>query len=439
MSKWLDATKIIPGGNGLLSKRPQRYVSKQAIDVWPAYYDYAQGIFIRANNSQYVDMAQMGIGTAILGYAHKEVDSFVINTIRTGINTTLNSHLEPALAELLINLDPELNQVKFARTGGEAAAIAIRLARAATGRSKIMFSGYHGWHDWYIAANVSGASDALSDHLLPGLSSAGVPRELAGTSLPFTYNDSQSFRDVLNANPDVGTIILEGARYDRPSDEFLECIQQEAHARGIVIILDEITSGFRVCLGGSYLKRSFRPDVVLYGKALGNGYAISAVVGRSSVMEHANHTFISSTFWTEAVGFAAGIKTLELLSKENFVKLSIYGSQIADIWNRCADYAGIKLHTTEFLPLITFKLDHGRINEALYAEFSLSMLDRMFIASNSIYVSFAHTSHEHILHEYEEAVRRSFLIMASRIEALESLSDVGLSAASRSDGFRRLT
>ena len=178
---WKRAKKVIPGGNMLLSKRPEMFLP----DQWPAYYSKAEGCKVwDLDDNELIDMSIMGIGTNVLGYAHPEVDEAVIQAVRSSNMSTLNSPEEVYLAEKLIELHPWADMVRFARTGGEANAIAIRIARAASGRDKIAICGYHGWHDWYLATNLKD-DHGLDNHLLPGLSPSGVPQDLKGTTLPF--------------------------------------------------------------------------------------------------------------------------------------------------------------------------------------------------------------------------------------------------------------
>ena len=272
---WQRALQIIPGGNGLLSKRPERY----APDIWPTYFTTANGVSITAiNGTTYTDMAQMGIGSAILGYAPEELTQAICDAARKSVNCTLNCPEEFELAEKLIELNPFAGGVKFARTGGEAMSIAIRIARAASGKTKIAFSGYHGWSDWYLAANI-GNSEGLSQHLIPGLNTHGVPSSLCNTAIPFAYNSVEDFQRVIDEHSDLGVICIEGARYDFPSQEFLTAITNYARNKNIIVVSDEITSGWRLTDGGVYKLNNFNPDIVVYGKAMGGGYAISAVVG----------------------------------------------------------------------------------------------------------------------------------------------------------------
>lgn len=220
---WHRAVKSIPGGNGLLSKRPERY----APDIWPTYFSRAKGVEIwDLDGNRYIDMAQMGIGTAILGYCDEDVNNAVKDAVNNSVNTTLNAPEEVYLAERLLELNPFAGGVKFARCGGESMAIAVRIARAYSGKDKIAFSGYHGWSDWYLAANLHGEGN-LSDHLLPGLKPKGVPKGLKNSVFPFKYNNIEELNEIVKRE-DIGVIAIEGARYDFPTKEFLDNIQRIA-------------------------------------------------------------------------------------------------------------------------------------------------------------------------------------------------------------------
>lgn len=429
---WDRAVKSIPGGNGLLSKHPDRYVP----DIWPAYFSRAEGCEIwDLDGNRYIDMAQMGIGTAILGYANKELNAAVNDAIADGVNTTLNAPEEVYLAEKLLDLNPFARGVKFARTGGEAMSMAVRIARAYSGRDKVAFSGYHGWCDWYLATNLTDENN-LSDHLLPGLDPKGVPKGLVNTALPFRYNDAEDFRRLIDANKDVGVIIIEGARYDFPTQAFLNEIQSVAKDRDIVIVVDEISSGWRMTDGGVYKLNGFDPDIVVYGKAMGGGFAISAIVGQHEVMNEAQNTFISSTFWTEKVGFAAALKTIEILKRDKvWEHLIRIGTRIGESWLRLAEKHDLKLHVTDFKPLITMKLEYGDLNNSILTLFTQEMLKRGYLTAASVYISSAHT--DAIVDEYLDQVDEVFGIISEAIRS-NSVSE-RLETRIRSDSFSRLT
>lgn len=428
---WQKAKDIIPGGNGLLSKRPERY----APDIWPTYFSKAKGVEIwDLDGNKYVDMAQMGIGTAILGYCDEDVNNAVMNAVNKSVNTTLNAPEEVYLAERLLELNPFAGGVKFARCGGESMAIAVRIARAYSGKDKIAFSGYHGWSDWYLAANLHGEG-SLSDHLLPGLKPKGVPKGLKNTVFPFKYNNTDELHELIKKE-DIGTIVIEGARYDFPTKDFLDTIQKIAKERNIVIITDEITSGWRMTDGGIYKLKGFNPDIVVYGKSMGNGFAISAIVGKKEIMTEAQETFISSTFWTERVGFAAALKTIEKLTQNKvWIHLNKIGDMIGKGWQSLADRHGLKLHVTDFKPLITFKFEYDDKNSALYTLFTQEMLKKGYLAANSVYVTYAHN--EEIVKEYLENVDKAFKIISAALK--NNRINEKLETSVRDEGFKRLT
>ncbi|PCJ20686.1 MAG: aminotransferase class III [Candidatus Cloacimonadota bacterium] len=426
---WREAIKIIPGGNGLLSKRPSRY----GADIWPTYFSKAKGCKIwDLDGNEYIDMAQSGVGSAILGYSDDDINEAVIQAIHKGINTTLNAPEEVELAKKLLEVNPTMGGVKFARGGGEAMSIAVRIARAYTNKDIVAFSGYHGWTDWYLAANLSSKSN-LDEHLLSGLSPVGLPKGLSGTCIPFKYNDVENFLKVISNNPKIGVIVLEGARYDFPTKDFLKTIDVESKKKGIVVIVDEITSGWRVSESGVYRIFDFNPDIAVYGKALGNGFAISAVVGKKNIMSVAEDSFISSTMWTERVGFVAGLATINKLLKYNVHKQLIeIGDYIGKNWLSLAKKYNLKLSVTDYKPLIGFKLGYGKDNDSIISLFIQEMLSRGYLVSSNVYVTFSHT--KEIVDRYLKDVDEVFYILSKAIESSSVLKK--LNTEIRSDAFK---
>jgi glutamate-1-semialdehyde 2,1-aminomutase len=429
---WRRALKVMPGGNGLLSKRPDRY----APDIWPTYYRSSHGVsVIDLDGNCYIDMAQMGLGSSILGYSNSELIDSVSDAIRQGVNCTLNAPEEVELAEVLLKLNPFAGGVRFTRSGGEAMAMAVRIARAYSGRSKVAFSGYHGWCDWYLATNLKG-DDGLAEHLLPGLSAKGVPPGLAGSAIPFKYNDVADFERVMLQHNDIGVICIEGARYDFPEQSFLEAIFTYSKKRKIVIIYDEITSGWRMTDGGVYKLNGYIPDIVVYGKAMGGGFAISAIVGKKEVMDISQDTFMSSTMWTERVGFVAALKTIEILVREKgWEHLIDIGNLIGEGWIRLARKNNLLINITDFKPLITMKFNYGDRNPLISTLFTQEMLRRGYLAASSVYVSLSHT--RAIVETYLENVDQVFSIIQ---HAITTNSEIAyLETAPKSDAFQRLT
>ena len=383
---WKRAKQVIPGGNMLLSKRAEMFLP----DQWPAYFSKAKGCKVwDLDGREYTDMSIMGIGTNILGYGHPEVDEAVRKTIDAGNMSTFNCPEEVYLAERLVELHPWAHMVRFARSGGEANAVAIRIARAASGKDKVAFCGYHGWHDWYLAANL-GDEQNLAGHLLPGLEPKGVPQNLRGSVLPFTYNNFSEL-EALVRNHDIGVIKMEVSRNTGPENGFLEKVRKLATDRGIVLIFDECTSGFRQTFGGLHKLYGVEPDMAMFGKALGNGYAITASIGKREIMEAAQTTFISSTFWTERIGPTAALKTLEVMERvKSWDTITRTGLSIRQGWQRLADKHGLKIDHWGLPALtgFTFQSPNALAYKTLITQ---EMMAKGYLAGNSVYVCIEHT------------------------------------------------
>jgi glutamate-1-semialdehyde 2,1-aminomutase len=383
---WKRAKRAIPGGNMLLSKRAEMFLPEQ----WPAYFSKAKGCRVwDLDGNEYVDMSLMGIGTNILGYGQAEVDAAVHATIDAGNMSTLNCPEEVYLAEQLVQLHPWAQMARFARTGGEADAIAVRIARAATGREKVAICGYHGWHDWYLAANL-GDERNLAGHLLPGLAASGVPGSLRGTVLPFNYNRFDELEALADAH-DLAAITMEVSRNLGPAAGFLDKVRELATRRGIVLIFDECTSGFRQTFGGLHKLYAVEPDMAIFGKALGNGYAITATIGRREVMEAAQTSFISSTFWTERIGPSAALKTLEVMQRtRSWEQITRIGADISARWLRLADEHGLAINVGGLPALASFAFAGPRAL-AYKTLLTQEMLAQGYLASTSVYVCTEHT------------------------------------------------
>ncbi len=383
---WKRAKNVIPGGNMLLSKRAEMFLPEK----WPAYFDSAKGCRVTdLDGNTYIDMCIMGIGTNTLGYGHPEVDAVVAEVVRKGNMSTLNCPEEVYLAEKLVELHPWADMVRLARSGGEANAIAIRIARAASGKDNVAICGYHGWHDWYLSANLADESN-LDGHLLPGLEPKGVPRNLRGTVFPFNYNNFAELEALVDTR-DIGVIKMEVQRSVEPQDNFLQKVRDLATKKGIVLIFDECTSGFRQTYGGLHKLYGVEPDMAMFGKALGNGYAITATIGKREIMEAAQSTFISSTFWTERIGPAAGVKTLEVMGRvRSWEQITATGLEIRRKWQALADKHGLKINQWGIPALTGYTFDSP--NALAYKTLvTQEMLARGYLAGNSVYVCTEHT------------------------------------------------
>ena len=383
---WKRAKQVIPGGNMLLSKRAEMFLPEQ----WPTYFSKAKGCKVwDLDGNVYTDMSIMGIGTNILGYGHPEVDAAVQQTVTAGNMSTFNCPEEVYLAEKLVELHPWADMARLARSGGEANAIAIRIARAASGKDKVAVCGYHGWHDWYLSANL-GDGENLAGHLLPGLDPKGVPQNLRGTVFPFNYNNYSELETLVNTQ-DIGVIKMEVVRNKGPEDNFLHKVRKLATDRGIVLIFDECTSGFRQTFGGLHKMYGVEPDMAMFGKALGNGYAITAIIGRREIMEAAQSTFISSTFWTERIGPTAALKSLEVMERlQSWDTITQTGLNIRQGWQKLANKHGLNIDHWGLPALtgFTFQSPNALAYKTLITQ---EMLANGYLAGNSVYVCTEHT------------------------------------------------
>jgi len=402
---WLRAKRVIPGGNMLLSKRAEMFLPEQ----WPAYFSRAKGCRVwDLDGRKLIDMSIMGIGTNLLGYGHPEVDAAVAATVAAGNMSTLNCPEEVWLAERLVALHPWAEMARFARSGGEANAIAIRIARAATGRDTVAICGYHGWHDWYLATNLQNDS-GLEEHLLPGLEPNGVPQGLSGTVRPFSFNRLDQLEAIV-ASHDLAAVKMEVQRTSPPDPWFLEGVRDLCNRRGIVLIFDECTSGFRETFGGLHLKYGVDPDMAMFGKALGNGYAITATIGRRAVMEAAQSTFISSTFWTERIGPSAALKTLDVMERErSWEQVTATGLELRRRWQELADRHGLKISHNGLPALTGFAIlsDNALEYKTLITQ---EMLKRGYLAATSCYISLAHT--QEVIENYLGELESVFALIA---------------------------
>ena len=424
------AKSLIPGGTMLLSKRPEMFLP----DLWPAYFSKAKGYEIwDLDGNKFNDMSIMGIGTNTLGYGHPDVDGAVINTVHSGNMTTLNCPEEVQLAEKLIEMNSWANMVRFARSGGEANSIAIRIARAASGKDGVAICGYHGWHDWYLSANLN-EGDNLAGHLLPGLDTAGVPKNLKNTVFPFEYNRFDELLQIVNTQ-DIGVIKMEVQRNFEPQDGFLLKIRELATKKGIVLIFDECTSGFRETFGGIFKKYNVEPDIAMFGKTIGNGYALTAVVGRREVMEATQKTFISSTFWTERIGPTAALATLKVMEEvKSWEIITSLGNIMRDGWQRVADSKNVSITISGIPALSTYSFNSK--NNLIYKTYiSQEMLKKGYLASTNFYPSTAHN--KNIIDKYLEDLNEVYSVIF-RCENDEHDVNSILEGDTCHGGFKRL-
>lgn len=382
---WKYAKSIIPGGNMFFSKNSENFLP----DQWPSYYSRSKKCFIwDLDKKKYLDMSLMGVGTNILGYANNKIDNKVILAIKSGNMTTLNSYAEVEFSEKLLSINEWAEKVKICKTGADANSISIRLARAATGKTKVAVCGYHGWHDWYLAANLKNKNN-LDAHLLKNLNPLGVPLNLKNTIYTFEYNNFKQIDEIVKKH-NLAAIKIEVKRNYDPKNQFLEKIRKLASKNNIVLIFDECTSAFRETFGGLYKKFNVVPDIALYGKALGNGYPITAIVGKREIMDFAQETFISSTFWSDKIGPVAGLETLREMERiKSWKIISNIGKKIKKKWLQISkeNDLDIEVRGIESLPNFYFKEKNNLIYKTFITQ---EMLKKNIIAGQSIYVCVDH-------------------------------------------------
>lgn len=407
---YTHAKEIIPGGVQLLSKRPEMYAPGQ----WPNYAVKAKGCEVwDLDGNHFYDMTTNGIGACLLGYADTDVNKAVINRVENGCMSTLNPPEEVYLADKLIEIHPWAESVRFTRTGGETCAVAIRIARATTGRDVVAICGYHGWSDWYMACNL-GEKDSLAGIHLSGLEPAGVPKGLQGSAVTFHQNNFEEFDQIIRTYGEhLACVIMEPLRGNPNAPGFLEHVRDEIHRVGGMLIYDEITIAWRHNFGGSHLALGVTPDMATFAKALGNGHPIGAVIGTKAAMDGAQSTFISSTYWTESVGPAAALATIEKMKRTRvWEHATNVGRSIKEDWTTAALRHGVQIHCSglDCMP-------HFRFNEyplELKTLYTVLMLKEGFLGNTAIYPTLAHT--EEILNLHRAALDTVFYTISETLK-----------------------
>lgn len=382
------AKTIIPGGTQLLSKRPEMYLP----GGWPAYYARAKGVDVwDLDNRHYFDFTNMSVGACPLGYADPDVDAAVHEAVAKGNMSTLNAPEEVELAELLLEVHPWAECVRYARGGGEAMAVAVRIARAATGREKIAICGYHGWHDWYLAVNL-GERTGLDGHHLPGLDPRGTPRALRGTARTFQVGDVSALEKITAEQGDsLAAVVMEPLRNALPPPGYLERVESLAHSCGALLVFDEVSAGFRLCCGGSHLALGVAPDIAILAKGMSNGYPMAAVIGTRAAMSAAETSFISSTYWTDRIGPAAALACIRKYRALKVHERQIaVGEELLAGWKALGDKHGLPVHVGGIPPLAHFSFE-GEYGQAARTVFTKLMLEKGYLAGPAVYSTWAHT------------------------------------------------
>ena len=433
-----QAKTVIPGGTQLLSKRPEMFAPQR----WPAYFEQAIGCeVIDSDGRRFIDMSHCGILSCPLGFADPDVNAAVIRRVHLGGMSTQQTADELELARLLIEIHPWAGQARFVRTGGEAMAVAVRIARAWTGRSKLAVCGYHGWHDWYLAANLTYPAAVvrqvseprtavqgglgehnpspiplqLDGHLLPGLEPTGVPHELAGTVATFRYNRLDELDAALErCGEELAAIVMEPTRGVDPQAGFLEGVRGRADQRGVPLIFDEISAAWRLCLGGAHRLYGVAPDLAVFAKGMSNGFAMGAVIGRTEVMQVCQQSFISSTYWTEGIGPAAAVATIKKMMRVDLpAHLARLGTRVIEGWQALGKKHGLPVAVSGRPAACSLSFMHPE-NSALLTLMTTRMLEHGFLASGNCALTLAHELHH--VEQYLAALDIVFAELAAAID-----------------------
>lgn len=402
-SFYKKTSKIIPGGVQLLSKRPEIFLP----DQWPSYYKYAKGCEIMTlDNIKLYDFTNCSVGMCPLGYANPTVNKSVIESVKNGNTSTLNSTLEYECANLIIKTHPWSDMARFTKSGGEAMSVAIRIARSYKKKDKILFCGYHGWYDWYISANLKN-SNKLNQHLLPGVSASGIPKSLRDMSEPFEFNDTDDFKSKFLKNlKKLSCVVLEPARTHHCDKNFVKTIRSFCTKYDIPLIFDEITLGWHYTLGGYHKTININPDLAVFSKATTNGFPLGVVIGKKKIMKSAINCFISSAYWSENIGYAAAIATINYMKKNKVSsKLRLKGKKIKKIWSELGEENRLPVLVRGIDSLPTFSFDSQKSDEMI-TYFTQEMLKEGFLAHNQCYLMISHTD-AHI-RKYKNACSKVF-------------------------------
>lgn len=387
---WNISSEVIIGGCGLLSKRPTRYSSRS----WPAYMRECKGIYVKSwDKKVYRDFTEFSIGCALLGYrpsSHKLVKNLL--QVQSPLCTLLSPY-EPILALELNNFLNEQRAWKFCRGGGEALAIAARLARTVATSSCVLVCGYHGTHDWYLASNLSKNND-LSKIFIDGISADGIPSEYAGSTVCLSEFSADNLRSSILSNK-PGVIFFEACRYELLDQELVDILKSFQDAGGI-LVADEVTSGFRFKRKLAVYECGLSPDFVVLGKSLGNGYAISAIGAKNHYKQALESCFLSSTHWTEAIGLQAGVCSLQAWNDWDsfYDEVARNGERIRQAIISALTFSKLSFTINNIPTMISFKIDslHGFSSTELRTLLIHRMLSKGFLLSTTIYPSIEHTN-----------------------------------------------
>jgi glutamate-1-semialdehyde 2,1-aminomutase/spore coat polysaccharide biosynthesis protein SpsF len=385
------AREVIPGASQTFSKGPTQFVEGAA----PAFCERADGARIwDVDGNEYLDYT-IALGPMILGYCHPEVDEAVREQLALGTTFTLPHRIEVELAEEICRLVPCAEMVRYGKSGSDAVAAAVRIARAATGRESVLFCGYHGWHDWHIGATTR---------------SKGVPEAVRALTASFPYGDLDALEALLlERNP--AAVVLEPVGIVEPPANYLRGLVTLAHEHGALVVFDEIITGFRLRLGGAQEYFGVQPDLAAFGKAVANGMPLSVVAGRRDLMKEFEEIFFSITHGGEALSLAAALATLRVLERDDVIpSLWRRGESLVSGLRSLVERHGLdgRVVCLGYAPrtAVLFRDADGRDSLELKSLFQQECIKRGVLFTGSQFISAAHTDDDvtRTLDVYDEAL-----------------------------------
>jgi len=400
--QWLErSARRIPNCAQTFAKSPLSFVQ----NVSPNFLARAEGAYVwDVDGQRYTDMI-MGLGPVILGHADAAVNDAAFRQMQQGMSFSLPSPVEVELAELLYEIIPCAEMVRFGKNGSDVTAAAVRVARAFTNRDKIARCGYHGWQDWFVGSTSR---------------NRGVPEAVRRLTLRFPYNDLDGLARLFREHhQEIACVIMEPVVLDSPHAGYLEAVREMCHRDGALLVFDEVVTGFRVGLGGAQEHFGVTPDIACFGKAMGNGFPISAIAGRADVMQLFEEVFFSFTHGGEAASIAAAIATIkELRRQDGFGTLWRIGKRLQAGTNDLLREFGLGDHIccAGLAPRtgFTFSGSAPGGSQALRSLFQQECIRRGILTHGNHMLSLAHT--DAIVDDALRTYREVFAVLADAID-----------------------
>lgn len=383
------ALGLIPSVTQTLAKGPGQYVN----GVAPKYLQRGRNAHVwDVDGNEFIDL-NMGIGPLSIGYAIPEIDDAIRAQLEEGITFSMMHPLEVEVAELIRDVVPNTECVRYSKTGADVVSAAVRLARAFTKKNKILCCGYHGWHDWYIA---------VTDR------NNGIPKVIEDLTFTFNYNDIESVKDSID--DDVACVILEPFVFQAPTNDFLQELRKLCDEKGILLVFDEMWTGFRVSLGGAQEYFGVRADMALFSKAVANGMPLAILTGRADIMALLDKdVFFYTTFGGEALSLAAAKATIEYMQKNDVQRvIAEKGKRLREGYNEIASSLGMNYTSCsgfDCRTIMTFDASAGNPLE-MKSLVQQEMIKRGVLWGGFHNVSFSltETDIDHILAAYAEVL-----------------------------------